>query len=475
VPETRLHFGFDKNDEMRARSRIVACLSLVALCLGILPSGPTQAADADLGPFTDDNGHPGEPYIEWLAGLGIVQGCNPPANTRFCPDRTLNRAEAAKILVGVGQRVGDFPPLTDLPDRFVDDNEIWAGAASKLANYLAHLGVVSGCDPPSNRRFCPTDPLTRGQVAKILVGALDLTAPDSFDSPWVDTETRFYDEAARIAAFHGMWDFSAGRFDGGEAVTRAEFARAIVIAAGEDLCPSDPFTAERERSLRRRFPSQSFTAYAYDTGTGCAFWMSPDARLRTASVFKVMVMAGTLFEAQSDGRAVTSYERSQLVPMITESANNPVRALWNRFGGSPWFRDQARLFGLGQTRTVGDSETGWGRTTTSAKDQGDLIRQTLLGDWGPLEEGYRDYAWSLMTSVVPSQTWGVTSGVPSGWDVAQKNGFAGGVANSVGFVREPDGVDGYVVVVMSNGWPVWTRGVPTVNEIAGWVSGSLAK
>jgi beta-lactamase class A len=161
--------------------------------------------------------------------------------------------------------------------------------------------------------------------------------------------------------------------------------------------------------------------------------------------------------------------------MITESANNPVRALWDHFGGSPWFSRQAKLFGLAQTSTVGDSETGWGRTTTSAKDQGDLIRQVLLGDWGPIEATYRDYALEFMTSVVASQTWGVTEGVPSGWVVAQKNGFAGGVANSVGFVRHPDGADGYVIVVMTNGWPTWERGVPAVNEISGWVSGALAK
>lgn len=46
-------------------------------------------------------------------------------------------------------------------------------------------------------------------------------------------------------------------------------------------------------------------------------------------------MAGTLLEVQDDGRAVTEWERSQLQPMITESANPPVRALWRSFGASP--------------------------------------------------------------------------------------------------------------------------------------------
>jgi beta-lactamase class A len=98
----------------------------------------------------------------------------------------------------------------------------------------------------------------------------------------------------------------------------------------------------------------------------------------------------------------------------------------------------------------------------------------LRGEWGFLEEPYRLQAWDLMTSVVSSQTWGVGNGVPSGWTVAQKNGFAGHIANSVGFIRQPGGEEGYVIAVLSNGWSTWTRGVGTVEEISGWVSGRLA-
>ncbi len=466
----------DQNAGMSRARALLVTAAVAGLVSGVLPVTPALAV-ADLGRFVDDDGHPGEPYLEWLAERGIISGCNPPANTEICPDRVLNRAEAAKILLGVGRELGTLPSVPPgLPDRFVDDDTVWGSdAVSRIADHLASLGVIDGCDPPTNRRLCPLEPLRRGQVAKLLVNALDLSAPDGFVSPWTDIKGRFYERAARIGAFHGIWDVSAGRFAGGTTVTRAEFARAIVAAVGQDPCPPDPFTDSREASLGRRFPDQSFAAYAYDTRTGCAFSMFPDARLRTASVFKVMVMAGTLFEAQSDGRPVSTWETGQLVPMITESANNPVRALWNRFGGSPWFRRQSERFGMSQTTTVGDHESGWGRTTTSAKDQGDLLRQVLLGDWGPIETAYREQAWQLMTSVVPEQTWGVTKGVPEGWVVAQKNGFAGHIANSVGFVRPPDSEDGYVVAVLSNGWPRWERGIATVEEIAGWVSGTLAR
>ena len=235
-----------------------------------------------------------------------------------------------------------------------------------------------------------------------------------------------------------------------------------------------PFTEERTTSLQARYPNQAFTAYVYDTRTGCQFGMNTNSRLRTASVFKVMVMAGTLLEAQNGDRPVSAWERSQLEPMIRESANPPVRALWRNFGGSPWFSRQAEIFGMVDTNVVGDGPGAWGTTTSSAKDQVDLIRQVLLGESGPLEEAYRDVAWDLMTSVTPSQTWGITSGVPEGWIVAQKNGFAGHIANSVGFVQAPNSDEGYVVAVMTNWWPNWQNGVAVVDEIGGWVSSLFA-
>lgn len=451
--------------------RLLTVLTVVAALIGM--SSPAGAAT---GTFVDDDGIPGERHIERLAELGAIQGCNPPENTRSCPLKNLTRAEAFKILVVAGQGYGLLPGFPNsLTDRFIDDDEMWDGAVSRLANFLADQLIIDGCNPPDNTRVCPEDFLTRAQVAKVVAGTFGLTAPTDYESPWTDAEGAWYERAARIGAYNGLWDTTAGRFNGNEEIDRAEFARVVVMAGGDDFCADNPFTAAREADIEARYPGQTLAAYAYDTRTGCAYWMNPDERLRTASVFKVMVMGGTLLEAQNDGREVTSWEMSQLEPMITRSANPPVRALWRSFGASPWFSRQVEIFGLDQTNSVGDTQRVWGRTTTSAKDQGNLIRQVLLGHWGPLEEDYRAVAWDLMTSVVDSQTWGITAGVPSDWTVAQKNGFAGHIANSVGFVREPGSEEGYVVAVLSNWWSHWERGVPVVEEIAGWVSAELAR
>ena len=37
---------------------------------------------------------------------------------------------------------------------------------------LAAAGITRGCNPPDNDRFCPTDPVTRQQMAAFLARAL---------------------------------------------------------------------------------------------------------------------------------------------------------------------------------------------------------------------------------------------------------------------------------------------------------------
>jgi hypothetical protein len=62
----------------------------------------TDRAD---NPFLDDDGSVFEADIERLAAAGITQGCNPPHNDRFCPDAPISREQAAALLArGYGYR-----------------------------------------------------------------------------------------------------------------------------------------------------------------------------------------------------------------------------------------------------------------------------------------------------------------------------------------------------------------------------------
>jgi SpoIID/LytB domain protein len=65
--------------------------------------------------FDDDDGLPFEDDINSLAAAGITKGCNPPTNDRFCPDETVSRGQTAAFIVrawsltdpGAGDRFTD--------------------------------------------------------------------------------------------------------------------------------------------------------------------------------------------------------------------------------------------------------------------------------------------------------------------------------------------------------------------------------
>jgi beta-lactamase class A len=331
--------------------------------------------------------------------------------------------------------------------------------------------VVNGCNP-SGSLFCPLRQVTRGEAITILFRAFDLPVPAGDVIHFIDVGSVYYEDAVRAATAAGLLDVSTRMFGGELPITRGEFAIWLTEAAGLDVCRDNPFTEGRRGALGAEFPAQRFTAYAWDAQTGCTYSLNPDSRQPTASVFKVMVMAGTLLQAQLAGRAVSPQELGWLQPMISVSANEPVRLLWSHFGGAPWFNVQADTFGLDETTIVGDYETIWGRTSTSVRDQVDLLRQILFRDFGPFDEASQNLAWELMTDIDPAQRWGVGTFAPAGSIVAQKNGFAGVTANSVGAVVLPSG-RGYALAVLSTGWADWPDGVPAVNTVAGWVHAAL--
>ena len=122
-----------------------------------------------VNPFTDDDGSIFEEDIERLAAAGITKGCNPPANTRFCPAAPVTRGQMAAFLVrAIGYTDnGGGDLFTD------DDNSPFEGDIDRLGA----AGVTKGCNPPANTRFCPNSHLTRAQMATFLVRALSIATP----------------------------------------------------------------------------------------------------------------------------------------------------------------------------------------------------------------------------------------------------------------------------------------------------------
>lgn len=114
--------------------------------------------------FDDDDDSVHQADINALAEAGITRGCNPPDNTLFCPERPVTRGEMAAFLVRAYGYVDDGGG-----DHFTDDDgSVFQGDIDRLAT----AGVTKGCNPPDNTRFCPSESVTREQMASFLARAM---------------------------------------------------------------------------------------------------------------------------------------------------------------------------------------------------------------------------------------------------------------------------------------------------------------
>ncbi len=180
------------------------------------PPPPPPVSDR----FIDDNDSIFEADIEWLADAGITQGCNPPANDRYCPTATVTRGQMAAFL---SRALG----LTDRGDTdFADDNgSVFEPDIEKLAT----AGITRGCND-AETRFCPDDNVTRGQMAAFLVRALGLTDAGTVDFS-DDDQSIFESDIEKLA--------TAGITKGcNDAETR--------------FCPNDPVTRGQMAAFLRR-------------------------------------------------------------------------------------------------------------------------------------------------------------------------------------------------------------------------------
>ena len=127
---------------------------------------------------------------------------------------------------------------------------------------------------------------------------------------------------------------------------------------------------------------------------------------------------------------------------------------------------------------AGTSHTAWyGRTLSNAEDRTRLVEQLLIGG-GPLEDASVQTAWEWMSGVSAAQSWGVTAGLPPGFEAALKNGFypmsgAGWRLGTTGAVRDPDGGT-YAMTVMTDNNPDETAGIALVEKIARHINSALA-
>jgi hypothetical protein len=185
---------------------------------------PATGAGAAGDPFVDDDHNSHEPDIEAIHAAGITNGCAPD---RFCPDDPVTRGQMAAFL----NRALTLPPA-NAPSGFTDTT----GTFHDDIERLFAAGITNGCAPD---RFCPDDPVTRGQMAAFLNRALTLPAA-TIPSGFTDTTGTFHDDIERLAAA-GITNGCGGtRYCTDQPVTRAQMATFLVRALDDVGAPSSP-------------------------------------------------------------------------------------------------------------------------------------------------------------------------------------------------------------------------------------------
>lgn len=108
------------------------------------------------------------PWIEEFAREGITSGCvsSPP---HYCPEAAVTRGQTAVFLLRAKHGAGYQPPAA--MGMFADVS--LGHPFAPWIEQLAREGVTGGC-ATNPSRYCPEDPVTRGQMAVFLVRTFNL-------------------------------------------------------------------------------------------------------------------------------------------------------------------------------------------------------------------------------------------------------------------------------------------------------------
>ena len=202
-----------------ARTAVAVVLALSAGVLGQAAYG-TDFADVRDGAVHG-------PAIDALDRVGVLEGteCAPD---RFCPDEPISRGVMAVWLVRV---LDGSDPLGAAGSSFADvDGAAWW---APFVERLATLEVTAGCavDP---LRFCPDDPVTRAQMASFLAHAFDLASgpPAGFQDVPAGAAHSGSIDAMAVAGITAGCSSDPLRFCPHDPVTRGQMATFLARAAG---------------------------------------------------------------------------------------------------------------------------------------------------------------------------------------------------------------------------------------------------
>ncbi len=196
---------------------------------------PTDMLTTDSDYFDDDDGTTHEQAIDAIAKAGITMGTG---GRNYSPAVNINRGQLARFLVNAL----DLPATT--VDSFDDDE---TNLFEADINAIAAAGIVQGCGP---RAYCPTDPVSRAQMATFLVNAADLPA-SSVDAFSDDNGVLQEADINALAAARVTLGCTTGRYCPTNPVTRAQMASFVQRAFNVPDAGENPVIGVYSTTYRR--------------------------------------------------------------------------------------------------------------------------------------------------------------------------------------------------------------------------------
>jgi hypothetical protein len=213
VDDRGFAFGATHSYEVRARNRAFQEST------GCAPV-PVDAFYGDIA-----GADPSRPLILKMWEAGVTHGCS-TTPFQFCADGALTREQLAVFLLRAKEGPGYQPPACTTPS-FAD-----VPCSSPFARWIEELaarGVVSSCD--GGTRYCPSDPVTREQMALLVLRAVDpgLNPPACVTPPYADVpcSSPFSKWIAELAQRGIVSGCGGGNYCPGDPVTREQMAQFI--------------------------------------------------------------------------------------------------------------------------------------------------------------------------------------------------------------------------------------------------------
>ncbi|MEP7271367.1 MAG: S-layer homology domain-containing protein [Acidobacteriota bacterium] len=170
-------------------------------------------------------------FIGKISAAGLTLGCNPDG-TLFCPENAITREQMAAVII---RALGNYTPATPAQQDFADvppTNIFYAFIGDMYSR-----AITQGCDASVVRIYCPSNNVTREQMAAFVIRALgEFNPPTPASQRFVDVPPSnvfyaFIEEMAVRGITLGC-DANGPKYCPTDFVTRGQTAAFLVRAFG---------------------------------------------------------------------------------------------------------------------------------------------------------------------------------------------------------------------------------------------------